>query len=72
MGVVRIDQNAWWISRNDAEFVIFSERKVKKKPDYSEVRIESFDQFLGENARYPVKKFISLRLYYDMTLACAQ
>ena len=71
MGVVRIDQNAWWISRNDAEFVIFSERKVKK-PDYSGVRIEMFDQFLGENARSPVKKFISLRLYYDMTLACAQ
>ena len=68
---MRIDQNAWWISRKDAEFVIFSERKVKK-PDYSEVRIESFDQFQGENARYLVKKFISLRLYYDMTLACAQ
>ena len=71
MGVVRIDQNAWWISREDAGLVIFSERKLKK-PDYSEVRIESFDQFLGENARSPVKKFISLRLYYDMTLACAQ
>ena len=43
-----------------------------KNPDYSGVRIEIFDQFLGENARSPVKKFISLRLYYDMTLACAQ
>ena len=44
-----------------------SKRKATKKTDYSKVRIESFDQFLGENARSPVKKFISLRLYYEMT-----
>ena len=51
--VVDIKEGCWI-------FLIVYERKVKK-PDYSEVRIESFDQFLGENARSPVKKFISVR-----------
>ena len=70
---MRIDQNACWISRKDAGFFsLLAKGKQKKKNDYSVVRIESFDQFLGENARSPVKKFISLRLYYDMTLACAE
>ena len=54
-------------------FLIVSERKVKKPIALiGEVRIEFFNYFLGENNRFTVKKFLSLRLYYDMTLTCAQ
>ena len=54
-------------------FFIVSERKVKKPIALiGEVRIEFFNYFLGENNRSTVKKFLSLRLYYDMTLTCAQ
>ena len=56
-------KKGFWIS------LIVSERKVKKTPTTLKKELKVFIIF---SSKTPVKKFILLRLYYDMTLACAR